>query len=274
MPARHSTRSSKSMSTFDIFVSGLPERCNRSMLQELASNFGNFAGAKVLFNSKSHYKNGFVSFYCIESARYFICALNGQDPLNCGIKFVARFADGKNGERKKLHVGNLSPTATEFDLFNIGKAYGSVLSTKILAGKGCGFISFSTQEEAEACIAGSESTSFTVVFAKNGKNKRLSRSSTSTTDSRASTATRSSAMSPRPTSPTSPTSDASAMSPGNMQQQPMWERMMPVQNFSPSHFQNISPINQTIDQYGNIITIFPYMSEMLSGMVPYPAMMH
>ena len=61
---------------------------------------------------------------------------------------------------KKLYVGNLSYNTTEDGLRNLFSAHGNVASVKIIFdretgnSKGFGFIEMSTDEEANAAIAG------------------------------------------------------------------------------------------------------------------------
>ncbi|MDR1859008.1 MAG: RNA-binding protein [Treponema sp.] len=61
---------------------------------------------------------------------------------------------------KKLYVGNLSYNTTEDSLRNIFAGYGNVASAKIIFdretgnSKGFGFIEMSTDDEANAAIAG------------------------------------------------------------------------------------------------------------------------
>jgi RNA recognition motif-containing protein len=67
---------------------------------------------------------------------------------------------------KKLYVGNLSYNTTEDSLRNYFAGYGNVASAKIIFdretgnSKGFGFIEMSTDEEANAAIAGTNGTEF------------------------------------------------------------------------------------------------------------------
>jgi RNA recognition motif-containing protein len=49
----------------------------------------------------------------------------------------------------KLYVGNLVYDATTQDVEDLFSSYGTVMSTKLIEGKGFGFVEMSTQEEAE-----------------------------------------------------------------------------------------------------------------------------
>jgi len=67
---------------------------------------------------------------------------------------------------KKLYVGNLSYNTTEDGLRNYFAGFGNVTSAKIIMdrdtgnSKGFGFIEMSTDEEANAAIAGTNGTEF------------------------------------------------------------------------------------------------------------------
>jgi RNA recognition motif-containing protein len=67
---------------------------------------------------------------------------------------------------KKLYVGNLSYNTTEDSLRNFFASFGNVASAKIIIdretgnSKGFGFIEMSTDEEANAAIAGSNGKEF------------------------------------------------------------------------------------------------------------------
>jgi RNA recognition motif-containing protein len=67
---------------------------------------------------------------------------------------------------KKLYVGNLSYNTTEDSLRNFFAGFGNVASAKIIIdretgnSKGFGFIEMSTDEEANAAIAGSNGKEF------------------------------------------------------------------------------------------------------------------
>lgn len=67
---------------------------------------------------------------------------------------------------KKLYVGNLSYNTTEDGLRNYFSSFGAVTSAKIIMdrdtgnSKGFGFIEMSTDEEANAAIAGTNGTEF------------------------------------------------------------------------------------------------------------------
>jgi RNA recognition motif-containing protein len=67
---------------------------------------------------------------------------------------------------KKLYVGNLSYNTTEDSLRNYFAGFGNVASAKIIfdresgQSKGFGFIEMSTDEEANAAIAGTNGTEF------------------------------------------------------------------------------------------------------------------
>jgi len=104
----------------------------------------------------------------VQGAKAFINKFHNGDPFKCDIKFIARFADGKAGERKKLHIGKLKKWTTEADLEAIGRPFGEVIAVKLVGKQGCGFITFAEQHMAEACIAGSVGRPYTVKFAKNG----------------------------------------------------------------------------------------------------------
>jgi len=164
-------QSTQKVQTFDVFCGGLPEWITKPILEELARGF-NHKKTKVLFNSKGTHQNAFVTFTSVEDAKCFIKAFNGNDPLNCGEPFVARFADGKNGGRKKIHVGKLAPGTTEDDLETMGSQFGTVLSVKLLEAQACGFIVFSTQAEAQACVDAHAESPFVVEFAKCGGKDR------------------------------------------------------------------------------------------------------
>jgi RNA recognition motif-containing protein len=67
---------------------------------------------------------------------------------------------------KKLYVGNLSYNTTEDSLRNLFVGFGNVTSAKIVSdretgnSKGFGFVEMSTEEEAEAAIAGTNGSEF------------------------------------------------------------------------------------------------------------------
>ena len=67
---------------------------------------------------------------------------------------------------KKLYVGNLSYNTTEDGLRNLFSAHGNVASVKIIFdrengnSKGFGFVEMSTDEEANAAIAGTNGVEF------------------------------------------------------------------------------------------------------------------
>jgi RNA recognition motif-containing protein len=63
-------------------------------------------------------------------------------------------------ENKKLYVGNLSYSVTNTQLEELFTNYGEVTDTKIIDGKGFGFVEMSSSEEAEKAKEGLNDTEF------------------------------------------------------------------------------------------------------------------
>ena len=63
-------------------------------------------------------------------------------------------------ENKKLYVGNLSYSVTNKQLEELFTNYGEVLDTKIIDGKGFGFVEMSSSDEAEKAKEGLNETEF------------------------------------------------------------------------------------------------------------------
>jgi RNA recognition motif-containing protein len=57
---------------------------------------------------------------------------------------------GKIMQSNKLYVGNLNYSVTIDELKNLFSAHGEVKDTKVIEGKGFGFVEMNTSEEAEA----------------------------------------------------------------------------------------------------------------------------
>jgi RNA recognition motif-containing protein len=63
-------------------------------------------------------------------------------------------------ENKKLYVGNLSYSVTNDQLETLFANYGEVVETKIIEGKGFGFVEMSSSDEAEKAKEGLNDTEF------------------------------------------------------------------------------------------------------------------
>lgn len=161
-------QSTPATNTIDVFVSGLPQAMDKTTLAGFAAQC-NAVGAKILFKTKGTTKNGFVHFTCVESAQYFIQTFNGTDPFNSGITFVARFADGKNGEQKKIHFGRLSASITESDIYDMCHPYGNILSINYISENACCFVTFSRGDQAQACLSGLANAGFNLSLARTNK---------------------------------------------------------------------------------------------------------
>lgn len=245
MPKRSSPMMTSSKpATVDVFVSGLPQKMDKKSLAAFAAEYG-AVGAKILFKSKGNTKNGFVHFTSIESAQFFIQAFNGVDVFHCGLTFVARFADGKNGEQKKVHFGMLSSDVTESDIFNTCLHYGQILTINRIFENSCCFVTFSNGQEAQACVDGLSRSGFEVSLARTNKRSASS-------------------------------------SPSRAKKQRFVETTpLPVMNMnSPTCMspvvETFSPVTQVIDENGNVFTTVQTITterlsaERLSGCLPLP----
>jgi RNA recognition motif-containing protein len=63
-------------------------------------------------------------------------------------------------ENKKLYVGNLSYSVTNKQLEDLFTKYGEVTDTKVIDGKGFGFVEMATSDEAEKAKEGLNDTEF------------------------------------------------------------------------------------------------------------------
>jgi RNA recognition motif-containing protein len=63
-------------------------------------------------------------------------------------------------ENSKLYVGNLSYSVTNGQLEELFTNYGEVVDTKIIDGKGFGFVEMSSNDEAEKAKEGLNETEF------------------------------------------------------------------------------------------------------------------
>ena len=63
-------------------------------------------------------------------------------------------------QENKLFVGNLNYSTTAEDLTGLFATYGDVVETKVIEGKGFGFVEMSSQAEAEEAKEGLNGTDF------------------------------------------------------------------------------------------------------------------
>jgi RNA recognition motif-containing protein len=70
------------------------------------------------------------------------------------------FYGGKTMQSSKLYVGNLSYSVTVEELKTLFAAHGEVKDTKVIEGKGFGFVEMSTPEEAETAKNALNNTEF------------------------------------------------------------------------------------------------------------------
>ena len=140
---------------FEVFVGRMPLKTSEQQLLELAAPFSPTAG-RVRPKRRYPYLCGFVVFDHLEQAEGFIAANHGKAAFGGPNPLNVRFSDGKNAS-KKIFVGGLAVSTDVEMLKQIVSIYGTVLAANILGRKNrapCGFVTFATSKQAQACIAG------------------------------------------------------------------------------------------------------------------------
>jgi len=138
---------------FEVFVGRMPLTTTEQILSELAAPFNPIEVRVLAKPDRSSHLCGFVVFNEINKAQGFIAGFNGRLALGGNYPLNVRFADGKS--RKKCFIGGLAVGTREEDVRSITQRFGTILAIKILAKNQkapCGFVTFATGEQAEACI--------------------------------------------------------------------------------------------------------------------------
>lgn len=139
---------------FEVFMGKLPCGTTDDQLEQLSEDFPHISTRVLPKPDKQGNCCGFVAFECIEVARAFIGTYHGVQTFAGCMPLNVKMADGKN--RKKIFLGGMAHGTSEKDLQAICAPYGKILDLNILS-KGaraalCGFVSFESMDQAQACI--------------------------------------------------------------------------------------------------------------------------
>jgi RNA recognition motif-containing protein len=144
----------------NLIVNYIPQSMSEADLKSLFEPFGSVESCKLMLErgTGKSLGYGFVKYETIESANAAIDSLSGMQIENKKLKVsVARpaTASTKGGN---LYVSNLDEAVTQDDLKAIFSSYGNILETKVLydrqtqKSRQCGFVRFSSKEEADRAI--------------------------------------------------------------------------------------------------------------------------
>jgi RNA recognition motif-containing protein len=146
-----------------LYVGNLSWSVGFDDLRQLFSEFGNVVDSVVIADKFTHQSKGFgfVTMSTEEEAEAAIKGMHGKDidgrPL---VVNVAQPPEDTTVNPKKLYVGNLSWNVTTEDLKELFSEFGTVEEALVMSdrftgrSKGFGFVTMSTDEEAQAAIAG------------------------------------------------------------------------------------------------------------------------
>ncbi|XP_066398436.1 polyadenylate-binding protein RBP45-like [Miscanthus floridulus] len=163
-PQRHADDDSSS--EHSIFVGDLSYDVTEYMLHHLfKTRYPSVKSAKIIFDRFTGRSKcfGFVQFGDVNEQTQALTEMNGAycstRPMRIGpVPNKKNFFHNKQGtesyhdNNSRLFVGQLGQSVTYEDMMQAFRPYGELIDVKILAGKGCGFVTYSNRASAEEAI--------------------------------------------------------------------------------------------------------------------------
>lgn len=144
---------SEQLSKTNLYIRGLTAETSDSDLYSLCSRFGSIVSTKAILDKNTNKCKGygFVDFDSPEAAELAVVELQKQGVL-------VHMAKQQKADPTNLYIANLPQTMTEFELENLLRPYGKVVSTRILINqnrqpRGVGFARMETKEQCDTIIA-------------------------------------------------------------------------------------------------------------------------
>ncbi|KAK6143532.1 hypothetical protein DH2020_023880 [Rehmannia glutinosa] len=142
-----------------IFVGDLATDVTDALLHDtFASRYPSVKGAKVVVDSNTGRSKGygFVRFGDENEKSRAMAEMNGvhcsSRPMRISVATPKKPSPQQNNILHKIFVGGLDADVTDEELRDSFIAFGEVVSVKIPAGKGCGFVQFANRSSAEDAI--------------------------------------------------------------------------------------------------------------------------
>jgi len=152
----------------NIFIKNLDEAIDNKALHDTFAAFGNVLSCKVATDEQGRSRGyGYVHYETAEAAETAIKAVNGM-LLNDKKVYVGHHVTRRDRQSKleeirsqftNLYVKNIDPDASQDELVELFKRYGTVTSAVIQIddegrSKGFGFVNFETHDQAQAAVEG------------------------------------------------------------------------------------------------------------------------